>query len=403
MKTKEINLAEEIINILPTDDLFISVKIGGGQIGGTIITSNNNIITKGVLTELTSLGKKFTNGKITVRTNILDVNAYSNSCVINTTITNQDNKILYSKILNENAPANGILSFINKFLFKITAIIFLIFFINIGGYSQINNMPSPSLSALDNGYVNPGDLNSVSISLLGILKNGGNIEFSPYWLFPRQINAKEIYMSKFPILQYMSISAAALKIDSINNFAAGARTIIYQFRNKKNKYKIDSLNNEIQNELINTTLDTAKIEYLRKFFISYLQHPTINVEINLASGGKFFNYDSITLNRYSIWSNFNYHYSPEYYFSGTFKISIEEKKSFIDTGISFNYDKNNYYFGIDMSKRFIKGSKLKVIAMSSIKINDFIYLSSAIGRNFNGSIIAIGGINIGFSIDKLKI
>lgn len=411
MKTKEITLPEQTINVSQDDNLYVSIKIGNGQIGGSIITNLGKVITKGVMSELTHFGNLRTleEDKVTIRTNILDVNAYSNNCVMSTTITNQDNKVLYSKIDNENAPSNGVLSFVAKYVFKVLSV-FLIFAIFSGNpaYSQNSKTPNPSLMLFDNGHTNsPGELSDLSISLLGVIESGGSIEFSPFWLIPHpELTIDNVYKSKFPILYNSSISVASLKLDSVNNFALGFRTRIFQHRNNISLRHIDSLKTQIQGILSEPDIDTTKLKSYREAFVYAAERPTFYAELAGASGSEFEAFKDIVFNRYSLWINMVYRQSDNIYFSGILRYSNDNTKSriqFFDTGLSINYEKPNFYFGLELAKRFQKESNLKIVFASSLKLNEFIFLSCALGKNFNNSLIAIGGVNVGLTFEKLKI
>lgn len=409
MKTKEILLPEEIITLpLESDDIYLSIKIGNAQIGGSIVTNNKRIITKGVLSELTHIGalKTLENGKITIRTNILDVNAYSNSCVMTCTITNQNNIILYSKIYNENAPGNGILSFISNFTFKVLAIFLIFWFFTVRSLAQ-TDISQPSVSLFDNTQVseqlNPQNIN---ISLLGILQSGGSIEFSPYWLISHpDLFAKDVYTTKFPVLYNSSVSLSSLSIDSTRNFALGLRSRLFQFRNKKNLAYIDSLRQKIEEFLIDINLDTSKIELYRESYMRAIINPTFSVDFSFATGSEFEDLHNIEFNRQSFWINTTYR-NKFTYFSLLLRYTndnIKEHKYFFDSGISANYEKNNFYIGFEVAKRFDLDTNLKLVVVSSIKLNKFMYLSCAVGKNFDNTLIVVGGINAGITFEKLKI
>ncbi|MEO2073076.1 MAG: hypothetical protein ABGW99_17235 [Zunongwangia sp.] len=115
------------------DEIYLSIKIGNGQIGGNRVFLDGQIIAKGNLTEPTYIGgSELLKDKIlSVETNVLDVNGFTNRCVITTSFVNQDNEELYSKIDKGDAPENGVASFKGKYLIKyaLTLLIFFYFLI----------------------------------------------------------------------------------------------------------------------------------------------------------------------------------------------------------------------------------------------------------------------------------
>lgn len=110
------------------DDLFVSIEIGNGQIGGSKITEGDKILAKGNLKEPVFIGKAvdLNNKEIAIETNVLDVNLFTNVCVIKTTIRNQENKLVFSKIDKGDAPENGVACFKGKYYFSIV-VSFLMF------------------------------------------------------------------------------------------------------------------------------------------------------------------------------------------------------------------------------------------------------------------------------------
>lgn len=111
------------------DDIYLSSKIGNGQIGGTKVLLKGETLAKGNLSQATLIGntKKLLDEEIEVVTNVLDVNNFTNMCVITTTFLNQENKVLYTKIDNGEAPIDGIASFKGKY--KLTLLSLIYFFL----------------------------------------------------------------------------------------------------------------------------------------------------------------------------------------------------------------------------------------------------------------------------------
>jgi hypothetical protein len=132
MKIKKYQLEPEIrqINAIKEQDkIFLSIQIGNGQIGGSKIMFGDEQLAKGNLTQPTFIGdaEKFLDKEIEIETNVLDVNHFTNMCVITTTFLNQENQVLFTKIDNGEAPENGIASFKGKYKFILLPCLFLFF------------------------------------------------------------------------------------------------------------------------------------------------------------------------------------------------------------------------------------------------------------------------------------
>jgi hypothetical protein len=102
-----------------TDDVYLTIEIGNGQIGATIVKKEEKMIAKGQLTEPVYIGKvlELKDQEITVTTNVLDVNAFTDVCVIETTFKNQENRVLFTLIDKGDAAESGIARFIGKYVF----------------------------------------------------------------------------------------------------------------------------------------------------------------------------------------------------------------------------------------------------------------------------------------------
>ncbi|MBC6993174.1 hypothetical protein QWY85_06500 [Neolewinella lacunae] len=83
-----------------SDEIYISIEIGNGQIGGSKVSQNEKLLAKGRLTEPTFIGNSsdLKDSEIEVETNILDVNSFTNICVLTTTFYNQENQVLFTRI-----------------------------------------------------------------------------------------------------------------------------------------------------------------------------------------------------------------------------------------------------------------------------------------------------------------
>jgi hypothetical protein len=98
-------------------EIYLQMVIGNGQIGGTKVTCSGKTLAKGRLDSPTYLGmaSEFSNNKIRVETNVLDMNPATNMCVITTRFQDELNNVLFDRIDKGEAPENGGASFIGKY------------------------------------------------------------------------------------------------------------------------------------------------------------------------------------------------------------------------------------------------------------------------------------------------
>ena len=113
------------------DKIYLSIQIGNGQIGGSKVILEGKQVAKGNLSQPTFIGNssKLKGKEITIETNVLDVNHFTNMCVITTSILNQENKVLFTQIDNGEAPENGIASFEGKYKLALLSLLILISFL----------------------------------------------------------------------------------------------------------------------------------------------------------------------------------------------------------------------------------------------------------------------------------
>lgn len=110
----EIKHPDPVVNSQPvkvTDDVILSILIGSGQIGGSIVQDENNKqLGKGTVTNL-NLGKGSTliGKSYKIITNVLDVNDedIKNSVIVTHRFSNIKNNFRYT----DNAPEAGVVSF----------------------------------------------------------------------------------------------------------------------------------------------------------------------------------------------------------------------------------------------------------------------------------------------------
>ena len=417
----------------PQDDIYLSVKVGNAQIGGNKVTSNNKLIAKGDISAPTLLGKAgdYTNSEIEIETNVLDVNNLTNSCVITTTFQNQDNKILFSKIDNGNAPQNGVASFLGKYVLKSIAIImFCLWSFNHSVFAQATNQTiefknlktpsSPGFILLDqtpSSIEKPSTPQGLGLSLLGFQQNGGAIEFAPFWLRDHaNLTNEEMYNKKMPICENAAVSLASIKKDSSTYLAGGIRTRLFQKYSKEFIEKLDSTRKAIIDALAEG--DFSTVENLRNKYETLTGNPVLSVDFAaaIAGGSKTNSYEDFELNRWAAWLSINcklkgdnsYLTTLVRYINNEKYAGYDEKSDLLDVGLRMNYDMSKFSVSLEYLQRLNLTSEtyddFRVAAIGSYQISDDLYITSTFGKNFTdvNNIIALAGVNFGYSKKKLK-
>lgn len=417
-----------------SDEIYISIEIGNGQIGGSKISQNDEVLAKGGLTEPTFLGyaSDLKNSEIEVATNILDVNSFTNMCVLTTTFYNQENQILYTKIDKGEAPENGIASFKGKYIIKLLTIVFFFLLtsnhlfaqnsINEITFQNLETPSSPGLILLDNApssIERPTTPQGFGTSLLGFFQGtGGAIEFAPFWLTTHpKLTAEKMYKNKFPVLYNFSVSAATVKSDNSNYVAGGLRTRLFQSYDKNNLKKLDTIKAKL--EIALAELDMREIEKLHTDFSNLISNPIFTIDIAAAFGaGSVTNsFNDLTLNRWAAWMSFNYRpKGNDFYFTALARYINNEKfdeytvsANLVDVGTRFNYDINKFCISLEYLHRLNFTSRnyvdYRIAAIGSYQISENFFITSTFGKNFTdtNNIIAMAGANFGFSKTKIKV
>ena len=418
------------------DTIFLLVKIGNGQVGGNSVTSKSKLLAKGDLTQLTYIGKAadLSGNEIEIETNVLDVNAFTNVCVITTTFTNQNNKVLFSKIDNGEAPVNGIANFIAKYIFTFIFVL-CIAFLNTNLYAQENtgNITFQSLETPSSpGFIlfdqspasieKPTTPQGLGLSLLGFQQNGGALEFAPFWLTTHpELTAKTMYQNNFPVLYNFAFSIASTKTDSSNYYAVGLRTRLFQTFGSNQTERLFFLEKQIQNELSKNidSIDLEKVEILRQEYVGVIEKPIFTVDFAAALGGSSTTntFDKIELNRWAVWMSLNWRPPKTNDFYVTVLTRYINNKKFenykpnselLDVGSRLNYDFSKFSVSLEYLQRINfsdnNSNDFRIAFIGSYKLSENIYLTSTFGKNFAGvnNIIALAGINFGFSKSKIN-
>jgi hypothetical protein len=426
----------EVTCITSEDDIFLSIQIGNGQIGGNRVKSNGITLAKGNLTQPTSIGKATflkTNG-VEIDTNVLDVNSFTNMCVITTTFLNQDNAILFTKIDKGDAPEAGIASFKGKYIFKVLIILLIALAgLNPKSFAQkttdeveFKNLETPSspgfilLDKAPTSIEKPTTPQGFGLGLLGFFQGtGGAMEFAPFWLTTHpKLSAKKMYTNKIPALYNLSVSVASTKIDAVNYLAGGLRTRLFQRYNVTQIKDLGTKEQEITDALSEDTLDLVKIEQLRQEYVGLIEKPVFVIDFAAALGGGSTSnsFNNLKLNRWAGWLSF--HWQPkgeDFYFSALTRYINNERfeeylveADLIDLGIRFNYDIAKLTISLEYLQRLNLTQEdyddNRIALAGNYRISDKLFITSTFGKNFSevDNIIALAGINIGFSKSKVK-
>jgi hypothetical protein len=437
MEIKKYQLQPEVRQfngINEQDKIFLSIQIGNGQIGGSKVILGAQQLAKGNLTQHTFIGnsENLINKEIEIETNVLDVNQFTNKCVITTTFLNQENKVLFTKIDDGEAPENGIASFKGKYkLTLLTFLLFIFIFNTTSVFAQsttdkitFQNLETPSspgfilLDKTPSSIEKPTTAQGFGVNVLGLLQGkGGAMEFSPFWLVNHpKLTAEKMYKNKIPILYNFSISAATVKTDSANYVAGGIRTRLFQSYSKAIITKLDSIKSEIENALAD--LDTIKIKTLQKSYSELIGEPIFTIDIAGAIGGgsNTNSFSDAKLNRWAAWLSFNWRpKGDDFYITALTRYINNEKfedytvkADLLDVGTRLNYDILKFCLSLEYLQRFNltknNDSDYRIAVIGSYKLSDNIYFTTTFGKNFSdvNNIIALAGINFGISKSKIK-
>lgn len=419
------------------DEIYLSIKIGNGQIGGNRVSLDGKVIAKGNLTEPTYIGgSELLKDKIlSVETNVLDVNGFTNRCVITTSFVNQDNEELYSKIDKGDAPESGVASFNGKYLVKyvLTILIFFSFISqsllaqNNSGKIEFSNLETPTSPGLilfdetPSSIEKPTTPQGLGLNLLGLTKNGGALEFAPFWLKDHpNLTAKDMYKTKSPVLSHFGVSVATISSDTLTFISGGIRTRLFQSYGKNVK-KLNSLKTDIENLLSSDLTDDdnlKKLDSLRQKYVDITEKPVFNIDLAAAIGAsaESNSYSELELKRWAIWTTFNFRpKGDDFYFTALARYINNEdfqgtniNADLIDVGARFNYDISKFTVSLEYVQRLNVTAEIyddyRIAVIGSYKLSENVFVTSTFGKNFDdvNNIIALAGLNFGFSQKKVK-
>jgi len=422
------------------DKIFLLIQIGNGQMGGSKVTLDGQLLAKGNLSQPTFIGNscKLVDKEIEIETNVLDVNNFTNICVITTTLLNQENKVLFTKIDNGEAPDSGIASFQGKYKLFLLSLLISIFSLlgpnsNFAQstadqvtFQSLETPSSPGFILLDkapSSIERPTTPQGFGVSLLGLFQGtGGAIEFAPFWLTNHpKLTAEKMYRNQTPVLYNLSVSAATIKTDTSSYLAGGIRTRLFQNYNQSTLAKLDSIKGEIENALADLDTehpDFSKIEALQKSYTELIEKPIFTIDFAAAIGGESTNnsMDNLAFNRWSAWLSYNWRpKGDDFYVTALTRLINNEKfegysvkANLFDVGTRANYDLNKLCLSLEYLQRFNltknNGSDYRIAVIGSYQLSDNFYFTTTFGKNFSqvNNIIAMAGINFGISKSKVK-
>ena len=415
-------------------DVFVTVKIGNAQEGGNFVSVDGTELVKGDFSNPKLLGKAadLKDKEMKFETNVLDVNSFSNQCVITTTFTNTNQKVLFKQIDDGAAPKNGIASFQGVYVIKILSVLLFILCFSFSEvhsqtdkseFSSLETPASPGFILFDqtpSAIEKPATPQGLGFSVLSLQQNGGAIEVAPYWLKVHPDLTADVFNKLlFPIVEHFSISIASVEADSVQNFAVGFRTRLLQVYDPNHLSKLDTIKKNIRSELSNplSQLNFKKIEELRQKYVDVASRPTLHIDLAGAVGGTSVSksYKDIEYNRWSTWLSFNYRpKGDDFYFTvlsryrNNESLTTSTDTDVVDLGSRFNYDIGNFALSLEYLQRFDltndDSQDYRLAVIGSYKITNNLSITSSFGKNFEevDNVIALAGINFGLSKSAVK-
>lgn len=418
----------------PDSEIYLTIIIGNGQIGGSKVKDGDTYLAKGDLSTQTSLGKAsvLKDKVLDFRTNVLDVSQSTNKCIISTKIVNENHKVLFSKTDNGDAPADGVASFVGTYIVRITSVL-LVLFMNTMAFAQndlsfesMETPASPGFILLDqtpSAIERPTTPQGFGTSVLGLFSgSGGAMEVAPYWLMNhKNLSAEDMYKKHGELIQSFAVSAAHVVADSVGYVSFGVRTRLFRTYGKKQIAKLDSLKAELINLLADIDDDSSldAIEAARKEYADLILKPIFTVDLAGATAGSSAtnSYNDLQSSRWGVWASLNWRpKGNDFYvtvlgrYIGNNRFAgYTDNSNLIDVGARANYDIGKFSASLEYLQRFDLVSTSTTVdnrlaAIGSYQLSDKFYLTATFGKDFSGvnNMIAMAGVNFGFSQSKVK-
>ena len=418
----------------PDSEIYLTITIGNGQIGGSKIKDGDAYLAKGDLSTQTSLGKAsdLKDKTLDFRTNVLDVNQSTNKCIISTEIVNENHTVLFSKTDNGVAPADGIASFVGTYVVRITSLL-LALFLNTVAFAQndlsFQNMQTPAspgfilLDQTPSSIERPTTPQGFGTSVLGLFSgSGGAMEVAPYWLMDhKNLTAEDMYKKHGELIHNFAISAAHVVADSVGYVSFGARTRLFRSYGEKQIAKLDSMKKAIILMLADIDDESSldDIETARQEYANLILKPIFTIDLAGATAGSSptNSYDDLQSSRWAIWTSLNWRpKGNDFYITvlgryiGNNRFAgYTDNSNLIDVGTRANYDIGKFSASLEYLQRFDldatgSTSDNRLAAIGSYQLSDKFYLTATFGKDFSGvnNMIAMAGVNFGFSQSKVK-
>lgn len=262
----------------------------------------------------------------------------------------------------------------------------------------------------------PGNPRAFGITLL-TLREGGSIQFTPYWFFNHPAYSfSDYFKQKIPLLQTLNFSVATFKTDTNTVISAGLKTQLLRIYSNSVKQNLETLRKRIIDLLSVENLDKAQmeeIEKLRKKMNTEKSRTAFNFEFAAAinSSSKSFSFSDLSTERSGLWANMRFR--PQKFpldLTGLFRYSWARspKSRFLDYGLALSFQQPSFDLELEYVYRKLVSLNKKTDRLSFVinyMVTDEIVIVSSIGKNFNkvGNLLTVFGVKFGISTERAKL
>lgn len=255
---------------------------------------------------------------------------------------------------------------------------------------------------------------ALGFNMLNLL-DGGAVEVAPYWLADRSQKHIEDWLGKsFTALETFSLSIASYRENDVYGIAPGIRSKL--FRVYLEKKEIRQVVEDIQALLGEDEIDEDAIQKkLDKFY--HASEFSVDVAAAMLGTTKDYSFKQLGAAKYAAWLNISYSLPRQIPVTGTALVRYTKSLSgtgmvpdttLLDVGLSINYINKKfsltgeYVYRMDIENHF-DNSRLAIACNYAISENLFIV--GSFGKNFTevNNIIAILGLNVGLSRQKVRL
>ena len=410
-------------------DVFISIKVGNAHIGSSkiIINAKEHLRIKD--------DKKHNLGNISnLKDKDVEINTFvsrtpgTNDTAIITTTIYDNNSQLYEMEDKGSLSEDGKIKFIGHYKLITSIIIFLLLqFANItiaqtSNQLEFKNLETPSTPGLilfdetDAAIEKPTTPEGLGFSLLGLGRQGGAIEFAPYWLFNHPNLSVDKYISNItPVLSHFSVSLASLKTDTSQIISGGFRVRLVQFYGNQLSTMSD-LVDKIKDAQLDE--DMNREDSLWNEYSQLLSKPVFNIDFAGAIGAISItnSFSTLEIQRWAVWMTLNWRPKGDDFYITTLARYINKspnteynfEQNQLDIGSRLNYDISRVTISMEYLHRLDfttdQFDDYRLAAICSYRILKNIFVTATFGKNFSeiDNIIALGGVKFGFSKSKIE-